>query len=70
MRALGAILIVVGIVSLVWGGITYTKREKVIDVGPIEATVDERERIPLPPVIGAVSVLAGIVLVTRRRSMA
>ena len=50
MRALGAILIVLGIVALVWGGISYTKREKVIDVGPIEASVDERKTIPLPPV--------------------
>ena len=70
MRALGAILIVLGIVSLVWGGITYTKREKVIDVGPIEASVDEQKRVPLPPVLGVVAVLAGVVLVTRRSRMA
>jgi uncharacterized membrane protein HdeD (DUF308 family) len=70
MRALGAILIVLGIVSLVWGGISYTKREKVIDVGPIEASVDEHKRVPLPPVLGVVAVLAGVVLVTRRSSMA
>jgi len=70
MRALGAILIVLGIVSLVWGGISYTKREKVIDVGPIEASVDEHKRVPLPPVLGVVAVLAGVVLVTRRSGMA
>ena len=68
MRALGAILIVLGIIALVWGGITYTKREKVIDVGPIEASVDERKTIPLPPVAGVVAVIAGVALVVSRRS--
>jgi len=66
MRTLGAILIVLGIIALVWGGITYTKREKVIDVGPIEASVDERKTIPLPPVVGVVAVIAGAIMVSRR----
>ena len=70
MRTLGAILIVLGLVALVWGGITYTKREKVIDVGPIEASVDERKTIPLPPVVGVVAVIAGVILVSRRSRMA
>ena len=70
MRTLGAILIVLGLVALVWGGITYTKREKVIDVGPIEASVDERKTIPLPPVAGVVAVIAGVILVSRRSGMA
>jgi len=66
VRTLGAILIMLGIVALVWGGISYTKREKVIDVGPIEASVDERKHIPFPPVVGVVAVLAGVILVSRR----
>jgi uncharacterized membrane protein YidH (DUF202 family) len=66
VRTLGAILIVLGFVALVWGGISYTKREKVIDVGPIEASVDKRKHIPLPPVVGVVAVLAGVIMVTRR----
>jgi uncharacterized membrane protein HdeD (DUF308 family) len=70
MRALGAILIVLGIVALVWGGISWTKREKVIDVGPIEASVEERKTIPLPPVAGAVALVAGVILVSRRSRMA
>jgi uncharacterized membrane protein HdeD (DUF308 family) len=70
MRTLGAILIVLGIVALVWGGITYTKREKVIDVGPIEASVDERKTIPLPPVVGVVAVIAGAIMVSRRSRIA
>jgi uncharacterized membrane protein HdeD (DUF308 family) len=70
MRALGAILIVLGIIALVWGGISWTKREKVIDVGPIEASVEERKSIPLPPVAGAVALVAGVILVSRRSRMA
>ena len=70
MRTLGAILIGLGIIALVWGGITYTKREKVIDVGPIEASVDERKTIPLPPVVGVVAVIAGAIMVSRRSRIA
>ena len=59
---IGALLIVVGIVSLALGGISYTSREKVIDIGPIEATAEKRERIPLPPVAGGLALAAGVVL--------
>jgi len=67
MRLFGVILVVLGIVALLYGGITYTKREKVIDVGPIEAYSHEKERIPLPPVAGAVAVVAGLVLIVSSR---
>lgn len=70
MRPLGAILIVLGLVALIWGGISWTRREKVIDVGPIEASVDKRERVPLPPVVGGIALVAGVLLVTRRSRMA
>ena len=63
MRALGILLIVLGVVSFIYGGITYTKREKVIDVGPIEASVDKKERIPLTPIVGGVALVAGLFLV-------
>ena len=62
MKLVGIILIVFGIVALIIGGIRYTKREKVIDLGPIEATTEKHETIPLPPVVGIVSVAAGVVL--------
>ena len=51
-----------GIVALLYGGITYTKREKVLDIGPIEATTQTRETIPLPPVFGALAIVGGIAL--------
>ena len=58
----GIILIVVGVIGLTVGGINYTRREKVIDIGPIEATATKHERIPLPPIAGGIALAAGVVL--------
>jgi hypothetical protein len=58
----GIILIVLGVMGLVLGGITYTTREKVVDIGPIEATAEKHERIPLPPIAGGLALAAGVVL--------
>ena len=49
MRITGIVLIVVGLISLALGGISYTTKEKVVDLGPIQATAEKHERIPLPP---------------------
>jgi uncharacterized membrane protein len=59
---LGIALIILGVVSLAYQGITYTTQEKVIDLGPIKATVEKKETIPLPPVLGGLSLVGGIVL--------
>lgn len=70
MRVLGAILVVLGVLALVSGGIQYTKPEKVVDVGPIEATVEHKKTIPLPPLAGAAALVAGILLISRRDRVA
>jgi uncharacterized membrane protein YidH (DUF202 family) len=62
MKVTGLILIVIGVIALAYGGITYTRREKVLDIGPIEATAERRETVPLPPVLGVVALAGGIVL--------
>jgi hypothetical protein len=62
MRIIGVILIVIGVVALAVGGISYTTREKVLDVGPIEATAERHRTIPLPPLLGALALTGGIVL--------
>lgn len=70
MKIIGIVLIVVGALALAYGGISYTRREKVLDIGPLEATTETRETIPLPPVLGAIALAGGIVLVvvgSRRR---
>ena len=62
MKLIGMALIVFGIVALVMGGINYTRREKVLDIGPIEATAEKHERIPLSPVVGIASLVGGVAL--------
>ena len=61
-KTLGIILIVLGLFGLVWGGITYTTRETVVDIGPIHATRDKTHNLPLPPIAGAVALIGGVVL--------
>jgi uncharacterized membrane protein len=58
----GVLLIVLGVVALAYQGITYTTREKVIDLGPIEATKETKKTIPLPPLLGGAALVGGIVL--------
>jgi len=59
---IGIILIVIGIVALAYQGITYTTREKVVDLGPIQMTAEKTKTLPLPPLVGAVALVGGIVL--------
>jgi uncharacterized membrane protein len=59
----GIALIILGIVAFGYQGITYTSREKVIDIGPIHATADTQKTIPIPPLVGGLALVGGIVLV-------
>jgi hypothetical protein len=59
---LGIILIAVGIIAFAYQGITYTTREKVVDLGPIQMTADRSRTIPLTPVVGAIALVGGIAL--------
>ena len=59
----GLALIVLGIVSLAYQGVSYTTQKKVVDIGSIHATKDEKKTIPLPPVLGGVTLLGGVALV-------
>lgn len=63
MKILGIVLIVVGLLALAFGGISWTRREKVVDLGPIQAETEKRETLPLSPVFGILAVAGGIVLV-------
>ncbi len=58
----GVVLIVLGIVGLIYQGIGYTKRKDVLDVGPIHATKDTHETIPIPPILGGIALVGGIAL--------
>jgi len=59
----GVVLIVLGVLALAYQGITYTTREKVIDLGPLQASVDKEKSIPLPPIVGALALAGGVVMV-------
>lgn len=51
-KIVGIILVLLGLAGLAWGGFTYTTREKVVDIGPIHASVEKTHNVPLPPLAG------------------
>ncbi len=62
-KLIGVVLIVLGIVMIVWTGFTYTKKEKVIDAGPIQISADREKTVNWPPYLGGVLLIGGIVIV-------
>jgi hypothetical protein len=71
MRLLGIILILAGAAGLIYGGITYTKRRDTVHLGPLSATVRQKETFSIPPIVSGVVLAAGVALVIvggRRRS--
>jgi drug/metabolite transporter (DMT)-like permease len=58
----GILLIIVGIAGLAFGGFSFTHKEKVLDIGPIEAHADKKESLPVPPILGALAIVGGAVL--------
>jgi drug/metabolite transporter (DMT)-like permease len=58
----GILLIIVGIAGLAFGGFSFTRKEKVLDVGPIEASADKKESLPVPPILGALAIVGGVML--------
>ena len=59
----GIVLIVLGVIALAYQGISYTTKEKVVDLGPVEATAEEKHTLPLPPLVGVLSLIGGVALV-------
>lgn len=59
---IGIILIVIGVAGFALGGFSFTKKEKVLDVGPIEATADDKKTVPISPVLAGVALVSGVVL--------
>ena len=69
MKLIGVLLIVFGLVALALGGFSYTKREKVLDIGPLEATTETKETIPLSPIVGIAAIAGGVGLVVAGRKV-
>jgi hypothetical protein len=59
----GVFLVLLGVAALVYQGVTYTTRETVLDLGPIQATKETTKTMPLPPVLGGMALLGGVVLI-------
>jgi hypothetical protein len=62
MKTFGTVLLVIGIAMLLWSGFTYTKREKVVDAGPIHISADKEKTVNWPPYAGGILAVGGIVL--------
>jgi uncharacterized membrane protein YidH (DUF202 family) len=62
MKALAVALIVLGVLALAYGGFTYTREKKVIDLGPIQASRKETSTVPLPPILGVAAILGGAII--------
>lgn len=70
-RIAGLVLIVVGVVALAMGGVFWTDRDTVLDAGPLQVTTTEREGVAIPPIVGGLAIVGGIVLLVlpeRRRA--
>ena len=66
-RVVGLILVVIGVVTLLWGGVFWTDRDTIIDAGPIEVTTEEREGLQVPRVVGIIALIGGVVLLVARK---
>ena len=62
-RNIGIVLIIAGLLGLLYGGLTYNVKESLADIGPIHVTREKTHNVPLPPIAGALAVIAGIALV-------
>ena len=69
-RMVGLVLVAIGMVILLWGGVFWTDRDTIVDAGPLEIQTEDREGVALPPIIGALALVGGVILVlipSRRR---
>jgi len=66
MKVLGGILVVLGILALIYGGVSWTRKDTVVDAGPVEITADKTESIPISPIAGTLMLVAGVVLLLKR----
>jgi hypothetical protein len=66
MKILGIVLVVVGLIAVLYGGISWTHRDTVVDAGPIQITKDKKETLPMSPIAGGVLLVAGAVLLLKK----
>ncbi len=66
MKPFGLVLVVLGLVGLLYGGLSWTRKDTIIDAGPIKVSADKRERLPISPIVGGVLLVSGVVLLLKR----
>jgi len=66
MKILGTVLVVLGLLALLYGGVSWTRKDTVVDAGPIQITADKKESIPISPIAGGLMLVAGVVLLLKR----
>ena len=66
MKVLSRIIVVLGIIAILYGGISWTRRDTVVDAGPIQITADKKESIPISPIAGGLMLVAGVALLLKR----
>jgi len=67
MKAIGIVLIAIGLAGLLYGGFSWSRREKVLDIGPVEVTNEHTHSLPVPPIVGGICLAAGVVLLMKTR---
>lgn len=67
---IATLLIVLGIFAFAYQGFTFTTTEKAIDLGPIQVTTEKTHSFPLPPVVGGIALVGGIMLLVTSRKLA
>ncbi|WP_443939117.1 hypothetical protein [Pedobacter sp. MW01-1-1] len=69
-KTFGLVLIVIGIIMLVWTGFSYTKKEKVVDAGPIQISADKQKTVNWPPYVGGIILVAGVFIFVASKNKA
>jgi hypothetical protein len=67
MKLVGIVFIVLGVLALVYQGIQYTTKEKIVDIGSIKISADTKKTIPLPPIVGGIALVSGVALILADR---
>jgi uncharacterized membrane protein YidH (DUF202 family) len=70
MKVIGLLLVLVGVLALVYGGVSYNRQKTIVDVGPFSATATEQKNIPLSPIVGGIALIGGVLLLVIPRKRA
>lgn len=65
MKIVGVLLIALGLVGLIYGGVSWTRRDTVFEAGPVEVTREHQKSLPVPPIVGGVCLVAGVLLIVK-----